>query len=270
MSETFDAAWLELREPVDHRSRAVGVLEPLRRWWAERDATSVLDLGCGTGSNVRYLAPALPGPQRWTVVDHDPMLLARVLAPRGDVTVRGVRGDLADAGLAEVPGNDLVTASALLDLVSRPWLEGLVEACAATRCAGLFALSYDGTTEWRKASEPVAVQVLDAVNEHQRRDKGLGPALGPDAARVAEQLFRERGYATRLLPSPWLLGPKDAVLTCALIDGWIAAASDLRPGMAPTLRAWGERARAAATELGFELRVGHLDLLALPPGVATR
>jgi SAM-dependent methyltransferase len=270
MTETFDASWLDLREPVDHRSRAPAALEPLRTWWVGRGATSVLDLGCGTGSNVRYLAPRLAGTQRWTVVDHDPLLLGRVLAPRGDVSVRPVRGDLVDAGLAEVPGADLVTASALLDLVSWSWLERLVEACAASRCAGLFALSYDGTTEWQGWEDPLSAEVLDAVNEHQRRDKGLGSALGPDAARVAERLFRERGYETRLLPSPWSLGPEDVALSRALIDGWVAAASDVRPSNAHPLRSWGARASAAATHSDFTLVVGHLDLLVLPSGTAAR
>ena len=230
----------------------------------------MLDLGCGTGSNVRYLAPRLAGTQRWTVVDHDPLLLARVLAPRGDVSVRAVRGDLVDVGLAAVPEADLVTASALLDLVSRPWLERLVEACATSRCAGLFALSYDGTTEWPGWEDPVNAEVLDAVNEHQRRDKGLGPALGPDAARVAETLFRERGYETRLLPSPWSLGCADVRLSRALIDGWVVAASDMRPSAAHAMRSWGVRARTAAAHSDFALVVGHADLLALPPGGAAR
>jgi hypothetical protein len=171
-------------------------------------------------------------------------------------------------GLTEVKGTDLVTASALLDLVSPDWLDGLVDACVASRCAALFALTYDGTVVWPGSADPVDEQVRDAVNKHQRRDKGLGPALGPDAAGTAEELFRTRGYATWLLPSPWSLGPEDAALARALIDGWVSAACEVRPAHADELRAWGGRRRAEASGAGFRLEVGHLDLLVLPSAAA--
>ena len=264
MSEKFDAAWLELREGIDHRSRAAGALSLLRSWCPVRGATAVLDLGCGTGSNLRYLAPHLSGPQHWTLLDHDADLLARIRAPHPDVTIRPVRGDLAMEGLAEVRRAHLVTASALLDLVSDAWLRALVDACATAGCAGLFALTYDGIIEWSGDEEPLDAVLRDAVNDHQRRDKGLGSALGPTAAVRAEELFRERGYRTWLLPSPWRLGPTDAGLARALVAGWAAAAAEQRPDEADALRGWAERRDAVVARGDFDLVVGHLDLLALP------
>ncbi|MBM4183471.1 MAG: class I SAM-dependent methyltransferase [Gemmatimonadetes bacterium] len=270
MSETFDAAWLELRESVDHRSRAVPILDPLLGWWTARGASSVLDLGSGTGSNLRYLAPKLPGQQRWTVLDHDAGLLRRARSTSPAVTVHPVVRDLAGVGLTEVKGTDLVTASALLDLVSEAWLDGLVDACVASRCGALFALTYDGTIGWsRDAEDPFDLRIRDAVNEHQRRDKGLGPARGPDAAPVAEEFFRARGYSTWLRPSPWSLGPSDAALSRALIAGWVVAAVEMLPAEAAELRAWGARRAASAESPTFTLTVGHWDLLALPPTAAS-
>jgi SAM-dependent methyltransferase len=263
-SETFDPAWLALREPVDHRSRAAELLPPLRQWWSARGASVVLDLGAGTGSNVRYLAPMLTGAQRWTLVDHDADLLARVEAPPGEVDVRTVQGDLAREGLAEVPRADLVTASALLDLVSRAWLERLVDACAAAGCGALFALTYDGRIEWSGGgADCLDASVREAVHEHQRMDKGLGPALGPAAARVAAELFRARGYRTVLASSPWVLGPSDDALADALVQGWAGAAAEQRPAEERRVRAWAERRRADIAHGRFALCVGHLDLLAL-------
>lgn len=265
MTETFDASWLALREPVDHRSRAASLLDPLQSWWIARGASTVLDLGSGTGSNVRYLAPELPGAQRWTVVDHDRSLLERMHPPRADVTVRPVVRDLAGLGLTEVRGTDLVTASALLDLVSAPWLDRLIDACAASRCAALFALTYDGTIAFDgPLDDAIGAEVRAAVNEHQRLDKGLGPALGPDGASAAEKRFRARGYDTWLAPSPWSLGPDDAALSRSLIDGWVGAAGEIRPDREAELLAWGAARKAAAAAPDFRLVVGHLDLLALP------
>ena len=279
MSATFDPAWLALREPVDHRSRADAALSLLGRAWRDGGWTRIVDLGSGTGSNVRYLAPRLPGIRSWTLVDHDAGLLARATAPDGAEAVR-VAGDLATAGLDAIGASnaDLVTASALLDLVSKDWLGALVAACRESRRAVLFALSYDGGIQWhpaeddpRPADDSDDALVRRSVNAHQRRDKGLGPALGPMAGLTAETIFRAAGYRAWLLPSPWRLGPGDAALARALVAGWEAAAVEqLREALPPDsadvdrVRSWAQRRRATIETGRFGLTVGHLDLLALP------
>ena len=270
-AETFSADWLALREPADHRARRGELIEPLRAWWDERRATRVVDLGSGTGSNLRWLAPRLGPGQHWRLVDHDPDLLAR--ARRGTAGVRGVetletvRGDLAREGLDAVRDAELVTASALLDLVSRDWLERMVEACAAAGAAALFALSWDGAIEWDPA-DPDDPLLRDAVRAHQRRDKGMGAALGPTAGAAAEQAFAAAGYRVRVATSPWELGARDRALALALIDGWEAAAVEQRPDAAARLREWAElrRRNVRSAARAFRLTVGHVDLLALPPG----
>ena len=89
--ETFTPNWLALREPVDDRSRAADLMAPLAEWWGGRSSRRVLDLGSGTGSNLRYLAPRLPGEQEWTLVDRDAALLDRArgaaVAGRGGTRV---------------------------------------------------------------------------------------------------------------------------------------------------------------------------------------
>ncbi|MDH3208651.1 MAG: class I SAM-dependent methyltransferase, partial [Gemmatimonadota bacterium] len=263
MTETFDAAWLALREEIDHRSRAASLLPPLLEWWTAVDHSSVLDLGCGTGSNLRYLAPKLTGQQAWTLVDHDAALLAHVEPPSHNVQLRSVQGDLAAEGLAEVPRTDLVTASALLDLVSEQWLNALVDACTSGGCGALFSLTYDGRIEWAP-EDPFDAVVLDAVNQHQRRNKGTGPALGPNAAGAAEELFRRRGYRTWLADSAWRVGASEAALAQALHTGWAAATVEVRPGDADTVERWADRRRVAIAGGEVEVVVGHQDLLALP------
>lgn len=285
MTETFDAAWLALREPADHRSRATAATTLLERAWREHRWSRVLDLGAGTGSNLRYLAPRLPGGQHWTLVDHDADLLSRAAPPDPATGVSCVAGDLADAGLRLIQETraDLATGSALLDLVSKAWLADLVSACREARCAAHFALTYDGTIQWHAApgerrpdDDPDDGFVRRAVNAHQRRDKGLGPALGPMAGLTAETRFRAAGYRAWLLPSPWRLGPDDASLARALVDGWETAAVEEgrgppadgqgAPGAAEVdrVRAWAARRRARIAGGCYGLTVGHLDLLALP------
>lgn len=272
MTEKFAPSWLETREPVDHRSRSAELLPPLREWWADNGLTSVLDLGCGTGSNLRYLAPRLAGPQRWVVVDHDAELLARISDAQVGVELERIQGDLTDllAPTAEsdwvghVSDAHLVTASALLDLVSEAWLDRLVDACAGAGCGALFALSYDGVVGWAGDGELLDGFVLEAVNEHQRGDKGFGPALGPRAGPVAEQLFRKHDYTTWLAPSPWMLGADDSGLARLLVDGWAHAVTELRPDAADDVLDWARRRGAAVSAGHARLMVGHFDLLALP------
>ena len=277
----FDAGWLALRERVDHRSRSAGLVEALVVRWRERGPWRILDLGSGTGSNLRFVAPRIPAPQEWTLLDRDPELLGEADSGWSAVRVRSVVGDLASEGLAFVAGAHLVTASALLDLVSARWLAELVASCRAHGCAVLFSLTYDGEIRWlpgpvNHASgsaeveptggirDPLDAGVLEAVNEHQLRDKGLGPALGPGAVDTALELLRGVGYETRTAASPWRLGPGDGSLVRRLVRGWEAAAAEVRPREREALRLWADRKLRLVEEGSFEVRVGHRDILALP------
>ena len=279
MSTTFEPGWLALREPVDHRSRAAAAMTLLAPAWRTGGWSRIVDLGSGTGSNVRYLASRLPGIRRWTLVDQDAGLLARASAPNGAEVTRVV-GDLAGAGLDAIRESDadLVTGSALLDLVSKDWLNTLVDACRASGSAALFALSYDGAIQWqadegdpRPVDDPDDSLVRRSVNAHQRRDKGFGPALGPMAGLHAETTFRSAGYRVWLLRSPWQLGTGDAELARALVEGWEAAAVEQLREATPEgshavdrVRTWAARRRSTIDSRRFGLTVGHLDLLALP------
>ena len=105
----------------------------------------------------------------------------------------------------------LVTASALLDLVSDDWLRALAQRCAdaARRCCS--ALNYDGRIICTP-EDPDDGTIVALVNEHQRTDKGFGPALGPDATDRAVHWFRRAGYEAQRAPSDWALTPASGEL----------------------------------------------------------
>ena len=48
----FSPEWLALREPIDHRSRNAELASSLSARFQQRSAVEVVDLGCGTGSNL--------------------------------------------------------------------------------------------------------------------------------------------------------------------------------------------------------------------------
>ena len=261
--ESFDNEWLALREPVDHEARSETLLPIMVAAARTGGWSRIVDLASGTGSNLRYLAPHLPKPMRWTLIDHDEALLRCVKKPDRVQSVVSLCGNIATDGIASVADADLVTGAALLDLVSESWLRTLAEACRSSACGVLFALTYNGCIDWDSLDCGDAM-VQDAVNRHQGRDKGLGPALGPLAGDVAQACFREIGYRVWCRPSPWQLGNEHRVLASALVDGWEQAATEQLPEQEETIAAWAGRRRHDLTRYDVGLTVGHVDLLALP------
>ena len=266
--ESFSADWLALREPADHAARAGELTAAIAAELRRHPATRAVDLAAGTGSNVRYLMPQVPHIQHWTLVDHDPALLAqawRLLTPIGYAAGRSFdvrKGDLTALDTLSLDGCALVTGAALLDLVSEDWLRALARRCGEAGVDVLFALSYDGHIACNPpetGDEPVRA----LVNQHQRGDKGFGPALGPDAARVAEACFRAEGYQVQVAPSDWLLTPDMRELQRQLVDGWARAATGMAPEAAADIEEWRIR-RVMHIDAGVSaLRVGHQDLAAI-------
>ncbi len=70
------AHWLRLREPADIAARSDALTRAVADGMVPGEPLSLLDLGTGTGSNIRYLAERLPGPQCWLAVDRSAALLS--------------------------------------------------------------------------------------------------------------------------------------------------------------------------------------------------
>jgi SAM-dependent methyltransferase len=261
------ADWLALREPADTRARdaaAETLLPPLLAQLGTRSGAPlrVLDLGVGTGANLRWLAPRLPTPdqQHWTLVDHDPDLLARAAAQAGPVQTTAVQADVTDlAGLLE-DGADLVTAAALLDLLDRTQLGAVVDAVLNARIPALFSLTVTGEVVLTPP-ESADRTLAEAFDAHQRR----GARLGPDAARVAVDLFRERGWRVVQARTPWVLtaGHNEDLLR-SWLEGRAEAAIEQQPDLELTAADWLGRRHLGLISDSLMAVVGHLDVLALP------
>lgn len=255
----FDPDWLALREPADHAARAPSLLAAAVA--AAGTMPLVVDLGCGTGSNLRAVAPGLPTPQRWRLVDHDPALLtiASAGAPEGTACATA---DLREIDALPLDGATLVTASALFDLVSADWFDRFAARLAAARLPLYAVLTYDGLTRWTPP-HPLDAVMIRALNDHQTSDKGFGPALGPAATAHMRRALESFGYDVRTADSPWTLDGDDAALAVATSAGYARSAIDLGAATAGAAEEWlAFRRQVAGTGT---MLVGHADLLALPP-----
>ncbi len=286
---TFTADWLRLREPYDHRARGTWDY-PLPALAARSGPLSIIDLATGTGSNLRFLAPRLSGDQTWRLLDHDAALLAegqrqveawgvsqryamdrapdgpaRLVREGQSIAFTFEQSDLSPGitiGLIEQA--DLVTTSALIDLVSMHWIGSLVACCRAKRVPLVFGLNYDGRIDWRP-EDPQDAAVAILVNRHQRSDKGMGLAVGPEAHRHTEDCLRRYGYAVVSTTTDWVLTPDDDALQSALLADWAAAARAVAPQSDEMITTWQAQREALIADRQSWLTVGHRDVCAWMP-----
>ena len=283
MSESFDADWLALREPFDAAARNSALA--LRLVSALPAKPWLVDLGAGTGSLFRYLAPLIGRAQFWIFIDADPALLdaafnttaewadrlglpissddstLTIHAPGGDWRIDGELHDLADMpGELPLREADAVVCSALLDLVSKRWIAQLA---GALRQPFYAALSVDGRDAWLPA-QPTDVTMRAGFRRDQGRDKGFGRALGPDAAAAALRILSGHGFRVASAPSDWVIPRTALAMSHALILGAESAALAAFPAKRRVISAWREARHAAAMVNRLAIRIGHRDILALP------
>jgi hypothetical protein len=280
----FSAQWLSLREGVDHRSRHGGLASMVSQRFATRELIRVVDLGAGTGSNLRATAPLLGAAQEWVLIDNDPGLLEEAALalstwaddarPVGDALVLSKNGanigvsfrlhDLAgdiEGALAGKP--DLVTASALFDLASAAWMGRLARVIAGLKASFYAVLTYDGRDSFAP-SHALDHAVVAAFAAHMQREKGFGIAAGPKAAAALAESFRQVGYRVENADSPWRLEAQDKALADALVGGMAHAVGETGTFSQVELAAWQAFRTAHGATPEALLVTGHTDVLATP------
>lgn len=251
---SFAPDWLALREPADHTARDNALLAKAAN--LVRPDTAVLDLGSGTGSTVRAFEGAGYDTLKWRLLDNDAGLLER--AVQNHPLADGVLCNLSCVEEIPLNGVGLVTASALLDLMSHDWIMALAKRLHSANLPFYAALNYDGLMHWSPA-QPNDATVVDFFNVHQQRDKGTGKALGPTSGATTTHIFEGLGFDVFVAKSPWTITPDHAALHTQLLDGIANAASDIDDTIA---RDWGQTRKAAVAI--SHAKIGHLDILAVP------
>lgn len=281
----FSSHWLGLREPADHASRSVTVqtamLDCLRkRHGADLSGLRLLDLGSGSGSNMRALVPLLGDKQAWTLVDYDQALLDAsrtlttqwadaVIAKQADglqvkkaaktISIRWLKADL-NKDIEHVlldAKPDMVTAAALFDLISPAWIARF---CHLLKTPFYTVLTYDGRATWSPPSE-ADEEVLAAFHAHQVTDKGFGSAAGPHAADVLVECLQAEQFDVVRGDSAWRLDGRQRALLDLLHEGMVQAVEQTGQLSASRLAQWSATRRGTTDCL-----IGHEDTLAIPAG----
>jgi hypothetical protein len=259
------ADWLALREAADAAARSENLTHEIAAALGipSGGALRILDLASGTGSNVRYLAPRLLTPQDWLLVDRNPALLARTPAstPAAFIQTRVI-----DLGVLDDPTLffrwHLVTASALLDLVSESWMRALAVRCLDAGAAVLFALTYNGRSHCIPR-EPEDDQIRELLNTHQcANDHGFGRAAGPNAVECAVDCLNAVGYRVEREASDWDLGPDAREMQRQLVKGWASAACEIASDRTAAIDNWLARRLAHIDAGRSRITVGHEDIAA--------
>jgi SAM-dependent methyltransferase len=289
MAESFDGDWLDLREPFDAAARDPGLAMRLSEALPARPR--IMDLGAGTGALLRWLGHFIGRAQAWTLVDADAALIERafdtiaeraeaagwgvtfpgrrtllVHSPRGAWRVEGLVADLREA-----PENlplhsvDAVVNTALCDLVSRDWIERMAAACAARRLPFYGALNVTGRERFLPPHRDDAL-VARGFARDQARDKGFwGVALGAKAPGAIAESFEARGYAVLRAQSDWIVPRTAPRMALELAEGHARAARAWERRFETRLARWVMDRAAQARDLRLAARIGHADLLCLPP-----
>jgi hypothetical protein len=262
----FSADWLALRERYDARARNPVVLDAVVASAKGCLSMRIVDLAAGIGSTLRALAPRLPVRQVWQLVDNDRELLAHAvkLTRSAAFAIESCVLDLNCALHDALNGPiDLVTAFALLDLVSETWLAQFFGEIVRRSIPIYATLSYNGRAEV-SPPDPLDAAILAAVNRHQCTDKGFGPALGPRAADAAIAHLQSMGYSLVDGASDWVLEPDDREMQMKIFASWASAARETGRLSHDDTVGWLARRRDAVIAGCSSIRVGHLDFFATP------
>ncbi len=256
-------AWLAAREIADVRSRSKELAAAFAALVGPDDL--VVDLGCGTGANFRYLDRYLAPNQKWLGIDHDDEVLSQAAVRVPTARVAFERMDLA-TDLRSVPlGQSVaVTASAFLDITSNNWLTQLASHCRDTPL--LIAMSAASQPEWHPMDD-LDEPIRRRIETHQRSDHGFGTSLGPDAAQRLVELLRTYGCQVTLRRSDWTLAPEDRSLIAMMIRGVARRVASMRDSI--DVNEWESRRRDQLQRGELRLVVKHVDLLSIPQELAS-
>ncbi|MCI4647387.1 class I SAM-dependent methyltransferase [Phaeodactylibacter sp.] len=286
----FATDWLEERYRFDVAARNPKVEAACLQYFAQHPMVSIIDIGAGTGANFIYLSEKFPQSQQWALVELNPNLLKRarerlkIWAAAKGYTVRenGQRLDFQRSGqhihiqllqgsLLELPRllqpgqYQLVTASAVFDLLSKQMLSDLIQTFHHNRLALLTTLNYESMAYLPGDAEDK--RWIELYEAHMQREQDFGRALGPGCSD-----FLENGYAqlptaqTLRAPSRWQIEPADTSMHGHMLQFLEKSLLEMTSmgHSGKGLDAWLQRKKTQLQAQQLRLSVVHSDFFTAP------
>ncbi|MGB7324878.1 MAG: class I SAM-dependent methyltransferase [Rubripirellula sp.] len=251
--------WLAIRETMDGRFRSSQLADEFIEH-ASRTRL-IIDLGCGTGTNYRYLTRNDGSDTPWLGVDSDGDVLKIAARELAGTPVRFELADLAsDLSLISTSEDVSIAASAFLDLASEEWIGRFANVAAGKPL--LISMTASGPPSW----DPVdnMDEAIEAcLQNHRKADHGFGPSAGFSAARLLADELNARNCSVSLEASDWLVDHQDREVIATLIDGVRRRVFLDLPH--DQVEQWAATRRQQNQAGVLKLTLPHLDLLSLPP-----
>ena len=271
--EKFSSEWLALREQEDLLARNSTILECVIEHLKGEKRLNILDIGCGTGATMRALLPKFEQPQHWTLldVDHELLVHARCLneplVSDSNYTLDTKFADLT-AGFEFLNSEySLVTATALLDLVSEAWIKEFAKALKHNNLSFYCRITPNNSIEF-DPKEDLDEKVISTFNTHRYSDKGFGMSLGGHAADFTIEQLQSFGFDVRSSLETW--GNRHhnksfrKIFNSKLVEGISQAVNNTKLFDASELKQWTDSRLSAIQNGECEIRFEVIDFLATP------
>lgn len=281
--------WLDHRYACDAEARNANIEKKFLEFFSEKEAITIMDAGCGTGSNFQYYFEKLPNHQEWVFLDCENSLLEAcrtklhdfakknhyqykeqngsisIKAGRKQANVRTVGGELAEVEKhTDLKETDVITANALFDLLSYDQFDHFACKLSAYNVCLMATLNYYETS-FLPFSEDDG-RFVRYFHTHMTRPQKFGAAMGPNCTEEMLDLLTEHQMMIEQEGSQWHLKRYDTTMHHYLLHFFEHAVRDLNLSNTEVkeLEEWLENKKKMSHEHKLEIIVDHSDIFAYP------
>ncbi|MEK6476597.1 hypothetical protein WJR50_03645 [Catalinimonas sp. 4WD22] len=281
--------WLDHRYACDAEARNANIEKKFLEFFSEKDTLSIVDAGCGTGSNFQYYFEKLPNHQEWVFLDCENSLLEAcraklhnfakknhyqykeqngsisIKAGRKQANIRTVDGELAEVEKhTDLKETNVITANALFDLLSYDQFDTFACKLSAYNVCLMATLNYYETS-FLPFSEDDG-RFVRYFHTHMTRPQKFGAAMGPNCTEEMLDLLTEHQMMIEQEGSQWHLKRYDTTMHHYLLHFFEHAVRDLNLSDTEVteLEVWLENKKKMSQDHKLEIIVDHSDIFAYP------
>lgn len=284
---SFDPNWLETRYRFDSSARKNSTEKKMLNHFSSHGNINILDIGAGTGNNVRYYSPFLPQNQSWLLLDSDPLLNSQSLVLLSQwakknhwpyqlsenelqfqistktITVKKKLGSLLELNkIIDLAKVNLITANAVFDLFSSLQWKIFLNQLTPFSLPLLATLNYSEMSFFPFCK--INQKYIHLYNDHMTRKQKFGKAMGASCAQEMSDILTQYNYNTITEQSNWIIDPKENIMLNFLIHFMEKSVDEMisSPLEKKTFHQWIEKKRKDIKEARLKAKVQHIDIFA--------